>query len=139
MQRGGYKLLPCGIAFRTGRKLASVRTSLQGSSLVLYCSQGWIERKNGRDIIGNETKYTEEIIGDNLVITIKNPSTDWHEWIKTLGEVSFEYDVEQISNGFRITVPKQYDKSSECKLFKQVFHKAAYCVNSKRTGTIQIA
>ena len=40
MQRGGYKLLPCGITFRTGRKLASVRTSLQGSSLVLYCSQG---------------------------------------------------------------------------------------------------
>ena len=39
-QCGGYKLLPCGIAFRTGRKLASVRTSLQGSSLVLYCSQG---------------------------------------------------------------------------------------------------
>ena len=106
-----------------------IRDTIADKNINTYITNGgWIERKNGRDIIGNETKYTEEIIGDNLVITIKNPSTDWHEWIKTLGEVSFEYDVEQISNGFRITVPKQYDKSSECKLFKQVFHKAAYCV-----------
>lgn len=106
-----------------------IRDTIADKNINTYITNGgWIERKNGRDIIGNETKYTEEIIGDNLVITIKNPSTDWHEWIKTLDEVSFEYDVEQLSNGFRITVPKQYDKSSECKLFKQVFHKAAYCV-----------
>ncbi len=106
-----------------------IRDTIADKNISTYITNGgWIERKNGRDIIGNETKYTEEIIGDNLVITIKNPSTDWHEWIKTLGEVSFEYDVEQLSNGFRITVPKQYDKSSECKFFKQVFHKAAYCV-----------
>ncbi len=106
-----------------------IRDTIADENIGTYITNGgWIERKNGRDIIGNETKYTEEIIGDDLVITIRNPSTDWHEWIKTLGEVSFEYNVEQISNGFRISVPKQYDKSSECKLFKQVFHKAAYCV-----------
>lgn len=79
-----------------------IRDTIADKNINTYITNGgWIERKNGRDIIGNETKYTEEIIGDNLVITIKNPSTDWHEWIKTLGEVSFEYDVEQISNGFR--------------------------------------
>ena len=106
-----------------------IRDTIADKNISTYITNGgWIERKNGRDIIGNESKYAEEIIGDNLVITIKNPSTDWHEWIKTLGDISFEYNIEQIGDGYRITVPKQYDKSSECKLFKQVFHKAAYCV-----------
>lgn len=106
-----------------------IKETVADKNIETYITNGgWIQRKNGRDLIENESKYSEEIIGDKLVITISNPSTDWHEWIKTLGDISFEYDVEQTNNGYRILIRKEYDKTSECKLFKQVFHKAAYCV-----------
>lgn len=106
-----------------------IKETVADKNIETYITNGgWIHRKNGRDLLNNESKYDEDVIGDKLVITITNPSTDWHEWIKTLGEISFEYDVEQTANGYRISINKEYDKSSECKLFKQVFRKAAYCV-----------
>ena len=106
-----------------------IKETVSDKNIETYITNGGgIQRKNGRDLLENESKYSEEIIGNKLVITISNPTTDWHEWIKTLGDISFEYDVEQISNGYRISIQKEYDKTSECKLFKQVFHKAAYCV-----------
>lgn len=106
-----------------------IKETVADKNIETYITNGgWMQRKNGRDLLENESKYSEEIVGDELVITILNPSTDWHEWIKTLGDISFEYNVEQTNNGYRISLRKEYDKSSECKLFKQVFHKAAYCV-----------
>lgn len=106
-----------------------IKETVADKNIETYITNGgWIQRKNGRDLLENESKYSEEIIGDKLVITISNPNTDWHEWIKTIGDISFEYDIEQTNIGYRISIQKEYDKSSECKLFKQVFHKAAYCV-----------
>lgn len=92
---------------------------------------GWIERKNGRDIVGNKSKYQEEIKDGYLTITVVNPTTDWHEWIKTLGDINFNFTVEPIENGYVVRLPASVDKTSEVKYFKQVFHKAAYCVGCR--------
>ena len=94
-------------------------------------NEGWIERKNGRDIVGNKSKYQEEIKDGYLTITVVNPTTDWHEWIKTLGDINFNFTVEPIENGYVVRLPASVDKTSEVKYFKQVFHKAAYCVGCR--------
>lgn len=92
---------------------------------------GWIERKNGRDIIGNKSKYQEETKDGYLTITVTNPNTDWHEWIKTLGDISFSFTVEPIKDGYTVRFPVSADKTNDAKYLKQVFHKAAYCVGCR--------
>lgn len=92
---------------------------------------GWIERKNGRDIAGNQSKYQEEIKDGYLTITVTNPNTDWHEWIKTLGDISFSFTVEPIKDGYIVRFPVSADKTNDAKYLKQVFHKAAYCVGCR--------
>lgn len=92
---------------------------------------GWAERKNGRDIVNNIPHYSEMIKDGFLYITVTNPATDWKEWIKTLGEISFQYSVEEIKNGYIIKIPESINNTTECKYFKQVFHKAAYCAECK--------
>ena len=92
---------------------------------------GWAERKNGRDIVDNIPHYSEMIKDGFLYITVTNPATDWKEWIKTLGDISFQYTVEEIKNGYIIKVPESVNKTTECKYFKQVFHKAAYCAECR--------
>lgn len=94
---------------------------------------GWNARKNGRDLSISESHYKEEVIKDKLVITVINPSTNWQEWINTVGTVPFSFDYKELKNGYQIicdeAVIKKYPK--EIKRFKQVFHKAAYCVGCK--------
>ena len=92
---------------------------------------GWAERKNGRDIVDSIPHYSEMIKDGFLYIAVTNPATDWKEWIKTLGEISFQYSVEEIKNGYIIKIPESVNKTTECKYFKQVFHKAAYCAECK--------
>lgn len=92
---------------------------------------GWAERKNGRDIVDNIPHYSELIKDGFLIITVTNPATDWKEWIKTLGEISFPYTIENTKDGYVVKVPESVNKTTECKYFKQVFHKAAYCAECK--------
>ena len=109
-----------------------IRNTVDDKNIELYITNGgWIERKNGRDLIGNTAKYQEEIKDGYLHITVIHPNTDWHEWIKTLGEISFQYEVEDTTDGYVIKIPVAIDKTAEGKLFKQVFHKAAYCVGCR--------
>jgi len=119
---------PDGIAKYTNL----IRETIDDKNIDSYITNGgWIERKNGRDIIGNKSKYQEEIKDGYLYITVTNPNTDWREWIKTLGETSFRYEIESNNNGYVVKIPVSIDKTSEGKLFKQVFHKAAYCVGCR--------
>ena len=104
------------------------------NSLNTYVSKGgWNARKNGRDLTINKQKYKDEVKDRKLIITVKNPSTDWREWIKTLGQIPFEFSFEQISEGYVVTCDaallKKYPK--EIKKLKQVFHKAAYCTGCR--------
>ena len=90
---------------------------------------GWNNRRNGRDLKNPVTNYSENISDDYLYITVTNPKTDWHEWIKTIGEIPFPYEVQE-SEDKTVTakVNVVYNKTPEMKIFKSVFHKAATCI-----------
>lgn len=90
---------------------------------------GWVNRRNGRDLKNPVTNYAEKISGDYFYITVTNPKTDWREWIKTLGEPAFPYEVDETADKTVVAKVKAvYDKTPAMKIFKSVFHKAAACV-----------
>lgn len=91
---------------------------------------GWNSRKNGVDLVNPLTNYSEELKDDYLFITVTNPKTNWHEWIKTLGNIPFPFDVQTDSESNTVTakVNAFYDKTTALKNFKSVFHKSAACV-----------
>ncbi len=94
------------------------------------CNGGWNARKNGRDLTISEQHYSDKIRDGEIVITVTQPKTDWREWIKTIGVVPFEYRIIKNENGYQVvcdaSASKNYPK--DLKRFKQVFHKAAHCV-----------
>lgn len=90
---------------------------------------GWVNRRNGRDLKNPMNNYEEKISENYFYITVKNPKTDWREWIKTLGENIFPYEVQKNSNEIIAKVKKIYDKTPAMKIFKSVFHKVSACVN----------
>ena len=115
-------------------KQMNARNSGNEAELDSYVSNGgWNARKNGRDLTIGSKKYAEEIENKKFVITVTSPMTDWREWIKTLGNIPFEFDFEEIDDGYKImcdaSIAKTYPK--EFKKFKQVFRKAAYCVGCR--------
>jgi phosphoadenosine phosphosulfate reductase len=94
---------------------------------------GWNARKNGRDLNISTPRYQDEVKNGKLLISVVNPRTDWCEWIKTIGEIPFEYKFHKTKNGYTITFPERILKEqlSFIKVFKQVFKKAAYCVGCR--------
>jgi phosphoadenosine phosphosulfate reductase len=105
---------------------------------------GWIARKNGRDLKNNSERITETVVDGQLHITVREAATDWREWIKTLGDFdgcgshwylqfcgeTIEFTVEDASNGgYVVTVSECKHLPLFAKLFKQVFRKAAHCVD----------
>ncbi|MCR5186520.1 MAG: phosphoadenosine phosphosulfate reductase family protein [Clostridia bacterium] len=94
---------------------------------------GWNARKNGRDLTISDQRYKEEVKNGKLIITLNNPRSDWKEWIKTLGDISFNYNIEEKEKTVLITLDSSIQKKNptECKRFKQVFHKAACCVGCR--------
>ncbi|MBR4152251.1 MAG: phosphoadenosine phosphosulfate reductase family protein [Selenomonadaceae bacterium] len=91
---------------------------------------GWVNRKNGRDLKSPLTNYSEEVKDDYFYITVTNPKTDWQEWIKTIGEPTFRYEIQTDSENKIVTakVKADYCGTTELKNFKSVFHKAATCI-----------
>lgn len=105
---------------------------------------GWSARKNGRDLKENKFRCIENVTNGFITITVTNPSADWKEWIKTLGmltknsdgytichegnEITFQ--VIDIESGYIVSLPEKLatDNPKFTRLFKQVFHKAAYCM-----------
>lgn len=94
---------------------------------------GWNARKNGRDLTIAGDRCYEEIINGKYVITVTEPRTNWREWIKTLKNIPFNYEYDQLPDGYKITcdnaVTKMYP--NEFKKFKQIFRKASYCVGCR--------
>lgn len=90
---------------------------------------GWVNRRNGRDLKNPVTNYREEISDDYLLIVVTNPKSDWREWIKTLGEPAFLYEVSEPDKKTVVAkVKAAYDRTPAMKIFKSVFRKAATCV-----------
>lgn len=92
---------------------------------------GWVSRGSGRDLKDNNSRYKEEIKDGFLQITATNLSPDWREWIKTLGELPFQYRIENLETECAVKIPLNMDKTIHSKLFKQVFRKAAYCIGCR--------
>lgn len=115
-------------------KQMNARNAGNEAELNSYVSNGgWNARKNGRDLTIDSQRYAEGIEKGKFTMTITSPTTDWREWIKTLGILPFEYDYVEIPGGFKIicsaSVAKNYPK--EFKRFKQVFRKASHCVGCR--------
>ena len=103
---------------------------------------GWKARKNGRDINVIQN-YNEVEENGKILLTIKNPTSNWKEWIKTIGVLSsvnspytiiylgatYEFTVSG-DNDLQVTIDARLAKTapSFVKLLKNVFKKSACCV-----------
>jgi phosphoadenosine phosphosulfate reductase len=106
---------------------------------------GWNARKNGRDLHNNPSKCTETLCKGYLLISVSSPSSNWKEWIKTIGQLSklsgkysllyeeknFDFYLIKTEKGYDVSISESYLKTYATfgKLFRQVFRKAAYCEN----------
>jgi phosphoadenosine phosphosulfate reductase len=105
---------------------------------------GWNSRKNGRELADNSFRCIERIKDGNLTIQITDPSSNWREWIKTLGELhntadqfflqvgfeSIDFLVTNRNSGYLVSISEQIlkDRPTFGKMFRQVFRKASYCI-----------
>ena len=105
---------------------------------------GWKARKSARDISGIE-KYWDEINAGKLILHIRQPNNSWKEWIKTLGHLVedgeeytinyaqsvYTFNVENKKDGYDVIIDERLVKNDLqfAKAFKNVFRKAAYCIN----------
>ncbi|MDR3185738.1 MAG: DUF4007 family protein [Christensenellaceae bacterium] len=106
---------------------------------------GWKVRNNGMSLSNNISRYNELITEKELVIEIIEPRSNWREWLKTLGEFSYEKNIITLTsmgaeyvlslietdNGYKIWVPLDIVKKMPLfiKNLKIVFRKASYCIN----------
>lgn len=104
---------------------------------------GWNARKNGRDLADNPFRCIESTSSEFITISVLSPTTDWKEWIKTIGNLyenengysidyegnKFDFSISINQNGYTVRLPACYTKDSPkfVKLFRQVFRKASYC------------
>ena len=104
---------------------------------------GWGARNNGRDLRENKFRCIENTTKGQITITVIKPTTDWKEWIKTLGlltqtedgySVRFEgqeiaFGLETVDNGYVVSIRDRISTENPkfIRLFRQVFRKAAYC------------
>lgn len=94
---------------------------------------GWNARKNGRDLEIEKHRYEDKTQDGKVIISVSNPTTDWREWIKTVGELPFDFSFEETKNGYKVIFDAKMTKSypKEAKKLKQVFKKASSCVGCR--------
>ena len=106
----------------------AIRDTIEDASIDTYITNGgWVGRRNGRDIRGNVSNYTEKVKADKLVITVAHPLTSWSEWMKTVADVPPSLCVECQGESLVACMPAELDKTPVARQVKQVFHKVAYC------------
>ena len=112
-----------------GKFLNLIRETVDDPKIDSYIANGgWVERKNGRDIVGNVRNYEETEEPDGVAIRVPHPKSDWHEWIKTVGPDAESVRVEETAEGLVAHVPAQLLKTVAGKRIRQTFHKASACV-----------
>lgn len=114
------------------RKYASDKKNIQNIETFIT-NGGWSARKNGRELMDNEFRCIERYESGFLCIDVKHPSSDWKEWIKTIGEENIDFSITQTKDGFTVKVSETLQKANPIlsRLFRQVFRKAAYCVGCR--------
>ena len=94
---------------------------------------GWNARRTGKylKIASNRYKATKD--GDQFIIEITSPTSSWKEWIKTVGDIPFQYEYKKTNNGYLIkcSIAETKSYAKKFKLFKQVFKKASHCIGCK--------
>lgn len=109
---------------------------------------GWKARRNGRELKNPIVNYFEQIDNGELILTVKEPKTNWKEWVKTIGVLSHISDdvysikfqtkmyylsIKQEANS--ITAKIKADLAREnpqfVKMLKIIFRKSAYCIQCK--------
>ena len=114
---------------------------------------GWKGRIDGRDIKTNGNKIIEQESKDKYSISIIGDYGSWREWSKALGilikmtdnkyvviykGINYPFIIEEKKNGLVATIEKQPKNLNYIRfmyLFKNVFHKAAYC---KKCGVCSV-
>ena len=107
---------------------------------------GWKARKNGRDI-SVPVNYREYIQRAVTKIVVENPRSDWKEWIKTIGDVTFDnlschinfkghifsVAIEETPTGYSLYIDQTTNRAHPefVKILKNVFRRAACCVQCK--------
>lgn len=102
---------------------------------------GWKKRSNGRDLAGMSIRYKEKA---SNTIEVVGPTQKWTEWLKTLGRFVFDghkctlqragetHSFGVVDDGEKLTVSLSEvlvrNSPTTSKLIKQVFRKAAYCL-----------
>lgn len=104
---------------------------------------GWKVRMNGRDLC-KPLGCAEATINDDIVLRIRNPKTDWKEWIKTIGILmndsspykilfrgkQYSFIVNEFNDGYDVIIDKNLPRVATIfvKLLKNVFYKASSCI-----------
>lgn len=93
----------------------------------------WRARSSGIPLYGNEDRYVEQFSKTKFIIEIRKPRTDWREWIKTLGEIPFEFAVEPTELGYVVKIDKKDVRAfpKQINAIKKIFRKAAFCVGCR--------
>jgi phosphoadenosine phosphosulfate reductase len=114
-------------------KSLNIRDKNNSIALESYVANGgWNARKNGRDLSISIQHYKEVVKNGNLQIIITNPQSNYHEWLKTVGEIPFDYKIEKNKEDLIITINDYILKNPyDIKLFKQVFKKVANCIGCR--------
>lgn len=112
-----------------GRFLSLIHETIDDPKIDTYISNGgWVERRNGRDIVGNIRNYVETDEAGGISIHIPHPKTDWREWIKTVGDDGIAVKVDEAPEGIVAHVPAAILKTLAGKHVRSVFHKVSACV-----------
>lgn len=107
---------------------------------------GWKARRSGKELLFSKMLCTDSFEKGILTITLSEQSTDWQQWIKTVGNVTYlsNGNVEvvyedtpyiishrSISSGEEFTVPIATNTKRDIyfmSALKTVFRKSAYCI-----------
>lgn len=91
----------------------------------------WRARSNGTQLYENKERYLERANRNCFEIEVRNPLTDWREWVKTMGELPFELNIESTGDGYIVKISNHdvglYPKTINA--LKKVFRKSTFCVN----------
>jgi phosphoadenosine phosphosulfate reductase len=114
------------------------------SSINRYIEEGgWKGRAGGRYLPGGGNRLIEQVVGDTVVFTLRNPKEDWEEWAKTLGYISrngdgrgyierkgvvYPYRLQRMKRSVVVEVENLANANRyEYSAFRAVALKSAYC------------
>ncbi|MBQ8036646.1 MAG: phosphoadenosine phosphosulfate reductase family protein [Proteobacteria bacterium] len=110
---------------------------------------GWKARRSGQELNFTKRLYCDEIKDNSIQITADNLTSDWKEWIKTIGNINFtsdnsftiEFNHERYNIKYSITNNNHCEFTIEqsigkdfikfLSLFKSIIRKSIYCIKCR--------